>query len=255
MRSAGLLLVVAGCGFHSSAASSPPIEDAPPTMSGSDAGRVLPDALVPDAARSTFCDPITGLVACYEFEGDGKDGSSNGLDAMLSLDILFAPGKVGLAMLTTATSKATVNPNLLFDDVAMTTVEAWIRPAVLPLSGQADVIDVDKEYVLFIKPDGTLVCDIHGAGQATTGQMIPSGAWTHVACTYDAATIVVYINGAVAGMHDGNGGITSGTNGMALAGNFPMGSELVGLIDQVRVFNVARPDSAICTDAGNPSCP
>src|SRR5215475_1883817 len=98
MRSAVLLAIVAGCGFHSNAGSSTPIADAAPDISGSDAGGVLPDAPEPDATRSAFCDPITSLIACYEFEGEARDVSGNDLHTSAT-GVMFVPGgPVGMAM-------------------------------------------------------------------------------------------------------------------------------------------------------------
>jgi hypothetical protein len=42
---------------------------------------------------------------------------------------------------------------------------------------------------------------------------------------------------------------------MAIAANQPMGAELVGLIDQLRLMSVARSAAEICGDAGRTSCP
>lgn len=258
MRRGGLLLILVGCGFHSNSDSNPPpIDDAAPDTSSvpPDASGPLPDAIPPDATRSTFCDSITGLVACYEFEGNAKDGSGNQLDATTTPDIVFMPGEVGQAMLVGTSSGVTVNANILFDVIARLTVEAWIWPSALPGTGVSDILDVDNEYALSLRSNGTLLCDIHGLGQIATSRTVPVGQWTHVACTYNGAAGIVYINGSVAGTHNGSGAISTGTNGMALAGNFPSGSQLIGLIDQLRLLNVARSAAEICADAGKTSCP
>jgi hypothetical protein len=48
----------------------------------------------------------------------------------------------------------------------------------------------------------------------------------------------------------------NGANDMALAGSvsFP-DSQLIGLIDQLRLLSVARSATEICADAGKTSCP
>src|ERR1700759_2208714 len=48
----------------------------------------------------------------------------------------------------------------------------------------------------------------------------------------------------------------AGTTGMSIAADNPSGNDrLGGLIDQLRLINVARTAAQICADAGNPSCP
>lgn len=230
---------------------------------GVDAPGMATDASVMfDAIHSTFCDPITGLVACYEFEGNAKDGSGNGLDATTT-NVTFVPGKVGQAMQVAADSSAIVNANDLFDNVSRFTIEAWIRPSTSPGSGGSYILAVGIGYWLAINSDGTLVCVMFKSGLATgrvtTTTTVTIGQWTHVACTYDGAAAVlnVYINGSVAGTHTGGGPPGNGANDMGIAG--PPGPQpvytLVGLIDQLRLLNVARSAAAICTDAGMTSCP
>src|SRR5262249_1136244 len=116
-------------------------------------------------------------------------------------------------------------------------------------------------YGLAIGSNGTLTCVIVGSGSVpittmvTTTTIVPVGPWTHVACTYDGTTTNVYVNGSVAGTHSGSGSVANGANDMRLAGGFPSGYTLVGLIDQFRLLNVARSAAEICVDAGRTSCP
>jgi hypothetical protein len=256
MRSAGLLLVVAGCGFHSNAGSSAPIEDAAPGMSGSDASGVLPDAPGPDATRSAFCDSITGLVACYEFEGNARDGSGNSLDATAT-GVTFVPGgHLGMAMQVDGNSSATVDPTFLVNTDAVT-IEAWIRPTQLPSSEPpqpANILDVDQQYAFVLNSDGTLTCDLHPKpGKFSTTKptgTVATDQWTHVACTYDGNHLArIYINGIVAATNTDGGTLGKGGHGFGIAQNYPMGAHLVGLIDQLRLLNVARSPAEICGDA------
>lgn len=212
---------------------------------GSDASVTLDALRAADAPGSRFCGPMTGLVACYEFEGNAKDGSGNGLDATTT-NVTFAPGRVGQAMLVDASSSATVKPNFLFDEVGRFTVEAWIQPAALATSG-SDILRVISEYGLTFTSNGTLACG-SGAGSVET-TTVPVGQWTHVACTYDGAATRVYINGSVAGMQNSMGLIYSGGDGMRIAVG------LIGLIDQLRLLDVGRSAAEICADAGKTSCP
>jgi hypothetical protein len=235
----------------------------PGAAPGNDAGGVADVA--PDAPRSAFCS-VPGTVACYEFEGNAKDGSGNGLDATTT-NVTFVPGKVGQAMLVGTNSSATVNANNLFDNVSAFTIEAWIRPSALPgSSSESDILAVLAEYEFGIVSNGALLCafnttttsSLQGVLTTTTA---PVNQWTHVACTYDGAALNVYINGSgsVAGTRNVSGVIPNGANDMGISWYPPSGSsgsgfQLIGLIDQLRLLNVARSAAEICADTGQTSC-
>ena len=246
MRSSGaLLLVLAACGFRSPAG---PI-DSPDAALPSDAPLAGP------AAR--FCDPADPhLVACYEFEGNTKDGSSHGLDATATA-VTFVDGQVGQAMQLGATSAASVSDSPVFD-IATLTIEAWIQPSQIPPSGRAGILDVDGQYGFFLRPGSTLTCSTGGGPTVNTAATsIAAGQWSHVACTYDGTTTVVYVDGSVVAQM-GGGGVPSkgGTTGMSLAADNPSnGDRMIGLIDQLRLMDRARTAAEICADAGKSSCP
>lgn len=233
MRNGGVLLVILGaCGFRSAAGG--PID-----------------------AAAAFCDPADPhLVACYEFEGSASDGSSHHLDAMAS-SVAFVGGRVGMAMQFAATSTASVSDSPSFD-IATLTIEAWIRPSQLPAIGRAGIMDVDRQYGFFLYPGSKLGCSTGGG--PTVDPVVTSIAvdhWNHVACTYDGAAAVIYVDGAEVARKAGAGvPSTLGTTGMSIAADNPSGNDrLIGLIDQVRLMDVARTAEQVCADAGKPSCP
>jgi Concanavalin A-like lectin/glucanases superfamily len=250
MRALALFIALAGCGFRSSAAP--------------DAPAVEPDASEPQDAPATaatpFCDPADPhLMVCYELDGSGHDGSSHHLDATTT-NVAFAEGEVGMAMRFDDTSTADVADSAVFD-VPAVTIEAWIRLARLPAS-RAIILDVNNQYNLVVRDNGDLQCalvggpdELQGAAHVTVDQ------WAHVACTYDGAGAgALYVNGMeISNATGGKALHTSGTTGMSLADNNPSGSDpserLIGLLDQVRLFDVARTASQICQDAGHTSCP
>lgn len=249
MRRVGMFLVAAGCGFHGSAL--PP--ELPADAAAADSLAVTLDATPPaDGARSAFCS-TDGVVVCFEFEGTANDGGPHGL-AATAFGVGFAPGKTGMAMQVGLGSTVTLAGNALFNVDALT-IEAWVHPTALPARNQQlDVIDVDNQYALFINDDGTVTCDLHGGPDKLTtaaGQVIGVNQWTHVACTYDGTMGPhIYLNGGAAVSSSANGTIDKGSHSMGVAQNYPSGSQLVGMIDQLRLFNVARTESEICQDAG-----
>ncbi|HEX3765913.1 MAG TPA: LamG domain-containing protein [Kofleriaceae bacterium] len=248
MRSVGLLLVVAGCGFHASA----PLPEQPPADAAApDSAAVALDAApAPDATRSAFCS-IDGIVVCFEFEGTADDGGVHGLPATAS-GVSFPPGKVGMAMQVDAGSSVTLPGNPLFN-VDAVTVEAWIRLTQLPAKNQVfDVIDVDNQYALTINDNGTVTCDLHGGpGKLDTQATVAVNQWTHVACAYDRTSGPhIYLDGGLVVSSNANSAFDKGSHPMGIAQNYPSGSQLVGLIDQLRLLDVARTTGEICQDAG-----
>lgn len=250
MRNGGLLLLVLGaCGFRSPAAAI----DAAAALDGA----APVDATASLDAAPAFCDPADPhLVACYEFEDNTRDGSSHHLDAAPTA-VTFADGRVGRAMQFGATSIASVSNSSALD-IANLTIEAWIRPSLIPLSGRAGILDVDGQYGFFFYPASKLICSTGGgptAGSGTTS--LAADHWSHVACTYDGAATVVYVDGTEVARSPGTGKpSTSGVTGMSIAADNPGNqARLSGLIDQLRLMDTARTAAQICADAGKPSCP
>src|SRR4051812_16704736 len=199
-----------------------------------------------------YCDPEDpDLVACYEMEGTMLDSSDHHLDATMN-EVTFLDGRVGLAMDSGLTSAADVaeNPAL---DISAFTFEAWISPSELPVAGaRMGILDNQGQYGFFVHENGQLRCSGGGAVM-TVDAMIAIGEWTHVACTYDGATLSIYVRGALlfTGMMGGPLS-TTGVDGMSIAADNPpgAGSRFIGRIDQLRIMSRARTDAEICEDAG-----
>lgn len=239
MHRGALVVALAGCGFHGA--------EAP------DARTIDAAIDVPDAAGSTFCDPIDGLVACYEFEGNTSDATTNHLDAVAT-NVMYIDDRFGKAMQLALTSAATVGASNKFD-LSQLTIEAWVNPTTLPAPTRVSVVlAVSGQYMLWIDEFGRLVCDLHGATRVTSTATVATAMWSHVACTYDADTARVYVNG-VGTPRGRSGDLSGGSNAMSIGGSIPAGSRWIGLIDELRLLSVARSGPQICSDAGQTGCP
>jgi hypothetical protein len=87
---------------------------------------------------------------------------------------------------------------------------------------------------------------------------LPTNTFTHVACTYDAATGTgrLFLDGTQVAIATGGTPLGAGNaDGAALGGNSPTGDPLLGSLDQMRIFNVPRSAQQICTAAGKQVCP
>lgn len=241
-----VIAVVAGCRFE------------PGVLAEGDAA-IVEDTRRADSGDATdapvtpvtpFCDVgDTTLVACYEFEGTTDDASPNALHPVAA-NVTFVPGRVGMGVLLTPSSAMDV-PDAPVLDISYVTIEAWIRPNEQPTT-RSGILDSDGQYSMYLYPGGVLRCDGFDVMAA-----IQTATWTHVACTYDG-TRRVYVDGVLVAQDGGGGGPlqTGGTTGMSLGKDNPpdAGDRLIGTLDQLRLFNVARTAEQICAAAGRTNC-
>ena len=63
--------------------------------------------------------------------------------------------------------------------------------------------------------------------------------WSHVATTYDGATLRLFVNGAQVASRAATGSITVSSGALRIGGNAIWSEYFKGLIDEVRVYNRA----------------
>lgn len=206
----------------------------------------------------------TGLVAAFGFnEGSGTttfDASANGLTGTLSNAVWSASGKFGGALSFNGTDAwVTVADNNLLDLTSAMTLEAWVKPAAL--SGWSTALMKERPgglaYSLYASDDtsrppagyvnrgGT---DVSVLGTST----LIANAWAHVAVTYDASTLRLYVNGTEVARRSQTGNIATSGGVLRIGGNAVWGEYFAGLIDEVRIYNRALSASEIQTDMNMP---
>ncbi len=94
--------------------------------------------------------------------------------------------------------------------------------------------------------------DIGGERNAVGSASLPLNVWSHLATTYDGATVRLYVNGALVGSLPFAGAIPASTGPLRLGGNSVWGEWFAGLIDEVRVYNRALSASEIQQDSQTP---
>ncbi|HUS29829.1 MAG TPA: LamG domain-containing protein, partial [Kofleriaceae bacterium] len=132
-----------------------------------------------------------------------------------------------------------------------------INPSQLPTNGgRMGIVDMNGQYGFFVHETGNLQCTmVNGVSSAPVTANVATGAWSHVACTYDGTTTTIYKDGVAVFTGTGGGTLaTSGGTGISIAADNPpnAGSRLLGLIDEVRIMSRARTAKEICNDAGCP---
>jgi hypothetical protein len=217
----------------------------------------------PGAGSTVTVTPIGGLVASYGFnEGSGTiaaDVSGNGNTGTIS-GAAWTQGRADGALLFNGTSDwVTINDVAALHLTTGMTLEAWVKPNIL--SGWRSVILKEAPpstlaYSLYAndnvpRPATTIrvpAGDLSAAG--TSG--IPLNQWTHLASSYDGATIRLYVNGTQVAQTSTSGSMVSSTAPLRIGGNAIWGEYFAGAIDEVRVYRRALAASEIQADMNTP---
>ncbi len=206
---------------------------------------------------------ITGLVAAYGFdEGTGTttaDSSGGGRNGTLTAATWTTAGKNGNALSFNGTSSwVTVADATALDLTTGVTLEAWVNPTTV--SGWRTVILKEAPsglaYSLYANdnapwPAATINTGAIDRTVPGTTQ-VPLNVWTHLAMTYDGASLRLYFNGVQAGVLASTGSMITSTGALRIGGNAAWGEHFAGIIDDVRVYNRALTASEITQDMNRP---
>ncbi len=134
----------------------------------------------------------------------------------------------------------------------------WERLAVKAMPGNNDPF---ISYGLY-RTDGASTVNMGvatgGAGSLTsvTGGTLSAGIWTYVVGTYDGSNIRLYVNGLPAGSVAKSGNMSGTSRDVILGADTEINSEYFnGVMDELRVSNIARSAGWIATEYRNESSP
>lgn len=139
------------------------------------------------------------------------------------------------------------------------TLEAWVYPTGRAPASSNDgvILGREGEYFMARFLDGTLrwaVADIgHGFSWVNTGRVLPENQWSHVAVTYDGSWVRTFVDGFQVHAVAGSGPVGDRTS-VTTSDEFEIGSRgtfnqrFSGVIDEVRVWSVARDGGQIRAD-------
>ena len=100
------------------------------------------------------------------------------------------------------------------------------------------------------RPEGYVHVATDTAASGTSALAL--NTWTHLAVSYDGATIRLYVNGVQVGSRALTGPIAPSTGALRIGGNAVWGEYFKGLIDEVRVYNRALSAGEIQLDMVTP---
>jgi len=198
-------------------------------------------------------------VAAYGFnEGSGTvvtDVSGNGNNGTISGATWTASGKYGTALSFNGTNAlVTINNAASLQLTSGMTLEAWVYPTTVSNKWRDVIYKGNNNYYLEGSSNnsrrpalgGTFGSPIYGTAALT------ANTWTHLAGTYDGATMSLYINGVQVTSRAQTGAIATSTNPLQIGGDSIYGQFFVGRIDEVRVYSRALSAAEIQSDMNMP---
>jgi len=207
-----------------------------------------------------------GPVAAYGFaEGAGTavaDASGAGNHGTATGTTWAAMGRYGTALSFAGTSGwVTVPDSASLDLTTGMTLEAWVNPVQVSGGWRTVIFKQSTNgiaYSLFgangsARPAGQVF--IGGEQNAAGTAALPLNTWSHLATTYDGATLRLYLNGTPVGSKAQTGSVAVTGGVLRIGGNSIWGEYFRGLIDEVRIYNRALGTAEIQSDMNTPVAP
>jgi hypothetical protein len=144
------------------------------------------------------------------------------------------------------------------------TVEGWFNLSAADLSlpeptlvGEAYISDNKVTFMLSRYSNQIRAGFFSGSAWslALSASSIPANTWTHIAATYDQTSIKIYINGVLDGTLNTTTPIPSGTEVWYLGKRFAGADMISGVMDEIRIWNVARTQAQIQTSMNTSVAP
>lgn len=206
--------------------------------------------------------PPSGLVSAYGFnEGSGtaiNDASQNANNGTISGATWTTAGRYGGALsFDGINDTVTINSSPSLDLTNRMTIEAWIYRQ----TGNNWRTILMKErpggmaYALYGHTDANRPAAAINTGADVnlygTAQ-VPLNTWTHLAATYNGATLRLYVNGTQAATRALTGLIPTSISPLRIGGNAIWGEYFAGRIDEVRIYNRELTAAEIQADMNTP---
>src|SRR6266513_1600977 len=205
-----------------------------------------------------------GLVAAYAFsEGSGTtvaDASGNNNNGTITAATWTTAGKFGNALAFNGTSARVTVPNAASLQLTTgMTLEAWVFPTGSLTSWRSVVDKTVDGYYLMASTDQS---NRPGVGGTWTGgnqnvaapTVLTINTWTHLAATFDGATVRLFVNGVQVASQAQTTPLAT-TPGTLQMGANSYGEFFAGRIDEVRIYNRALSATEIQTDMNTSIAP
>jgi len=185
------------------------------------------------------------------------DSSSPKSNGTLTNGPVWTSGKVGGALQLDGTNDyvAVNNANEL-NPTAGITIAAWLLPDQWGSNRRIlQKGDTDSQYRLTAETN-LMKFDLKGVTNGTLTFTLPTaGTWTHVAATYDGATMKLYYNGVLVKQQAASGAIATTKNKLAVGtkiGTANAGDYFDGKLDEVRLYDRGLSAAEVTALVGTP---
>jgi hypothetical protein len=185
-----------------------------------------------------------GLWHLNEIDGNGpyiKDSSGYNNDGIPIGSTYIPDGQIGGARSFDALNDeyVTIKDSPSLNPTAIT-LEAWIKPSLQERYGNFINKGGNSGYRFRVNIDGTLhFLDRGTTNLLNTTSTVPINKWTYAVATSDSTGTKIYINGVLAASNTTAYGAPVTTTPLYI-GKFVEGESFTGLIDEVRISNIAR---------------
>lgn len=196
-----------------------------------------PDALDGRCAR-------VDLVACWPFDDDVADHGRRGND--LTGASVVTDGRC--ASFDDRSSLSLEMGSTSFDTLS---IVGWVKLDAFP-EERAAIVDADGRFGLFVGPAGEIRCSIERAGSdwIIASSALVIGRWHHVACVGETDHDVLYVDGTVVAEGSARGAASGTGTTLRVGENDPDGGDqLLGSIDELRLFDAALASGEVNADA------
>ena len=152
----------------------------------------------------------------------------------------------------------TVNDSSSLDLTNAVTLEAWVYPSVNTGWRTIMMKELDAIYYLYASSATNrpgVGVNIGGYQEIFGTSTLPLNTWSHVAGTYNGATLRVYVNGVQVASKAQSGTLLRTTSPLRIGANTQWGEYFGGRIDEVRIYNRALTQAEIQADMNTPVGP
>jgi len=187
---------------------------------------------------------LVGVVGC---------SSGNNNNGTISNATWTSSGKYGSALsFNGGNALVTIPDSASLDLTSGMTLEAWVKPSVVDGAWRDVIYKGDDRYCLEGMGPGRAAAGLAtfstGSPVAYGTSPMPGNTWTHIALTYDGGALRLYVNGVQVSSVAVSGSIRTSSNPLQIGGDSIYGQYFAGIIDEVRVYNVALTAAQIQAD-------
>ena len=197
---------------------------------------------------------LAGLVGWWKFDETqgtiAKDSSGGNHNGTLVGNARWAQGRLGGAIsLDGAGSFVRIADKSAFDINGEITVAGWVNIHSVPAEWMTIVSKGDGSWRLStVRQERKFHFSVNGSRPAglNSSATVNAGEWHHLAAVYNGSVMRFYLDGKLDATQPWTGGITGNDFDVLIGENAQhQGRCFDGLIDDVRIYNYALPESQI----------